>query len=59
MIKVRIQGTKMELKSFLKYLKRSTKWQIENQSDFLINEGTTKNYRVFLDLIRDREKKEP
>jgi len=59
MVKVRIQGTKMELKSFLKYLKRSTKWQIENQSDFLINEGTTKNYRVFLDLIRDREKKEP
>ena len=59
MVKVRIQGTKIELKSFLKYLKRSTKWQIENQSDFLINEGTTKNYRVFLDLIRDREKKEP
>ena len=61
MIKVRIQGTKKELKSFLKYLRNSPKWQIENKSDFLTNIGTDKHYRVFLNLFKvdPSERKEP
>ncbi|MBQ0043009.1 MAG: hypothetical protein KBS85_06835 [Lachnospiraceae bacterium] len=51
MVKLRIQGTKIELKKFLKVLARNKLLTLENESEFIPNKGTEKYYRYYAEVF--------
>ena len=50
MLKVRLQGTKNDIKWFKKILERSTKIKILEFSDYFQNKGTDRYYRVYVEV---------
>jgi len=54
MLKVRLQGSKNDIKAFIKILKRCAKITIVKISAFIQLEGTEKYYKVFIDLKRNK-----
>ena len=56
MIKLRLQGTKNDLKSFIKILERCSKVNILSLSDFYNITESKKYYKIFIDLKRNTEK---
>lgn len=51
MIKLRIQGTKIDLKRFIKVLERNKSLRLENQSELIPNKGTKKYYRYYTEIF--------
>lgn len=55
MLKIRIQGTKRDIKSFQKWLKKSLKviekYELRNESELYLNSGTDMYYRWYAELF--------
>ena len=58
MIKVRVQGTKREIRWFLKLLERDKRFRLENTSTFFNNKGTDRYKRLYTEVHRTQDKKE-
>ena len=52
MLKLRLQGTKNEIRWFLKLLQRHPRVDLENTSTFYDNKGTQKYKRVYTQVLR-------
>ena len=59
MIKVRMQGTKREIRWFLKLLKRDSRFRLENTSAFFNNKGPDRYKRLYTEVHRKKESQEP
>lgn len=57
MIKVRVQGTKREIRWFLKLMERDKRFRLENTSTFFNNKGTDKYKRLYTEVHRTQEEK--
>ena len=58
MIKVRVQGTKREIRWFLKLLERDKRFSLENTSTFFNNKGTDRYKRLYTEVHRTQDEKE-
>ena len=58
MLKVRVQGTKREIRWFLKLLERDKRFRLENTSTFFNNKGTDKYKRLYTEVHRTQDEKE-
>lgn len=56
MLKVRLQGTKNDIRWFLKLLGRDKRFDIENTSTFFSNKGTDKYKRLYTEIYRKDKK---
>ena len=54
MLKVRLQGTKNDIRWFLKILSRDNRFKVENTSTFFNNKGTEKYKRLYTEIYRKR-----
>lgn len=52
MLKLRLQGTKNEIRWFLKTLRRNPRIDLKNTSTFFENKGTEKFKRVYTEVYR-------
>ncbi len=52
MIKIRLQGTKKDLRWFLKGLNRDSRYEIDNVSEFKKFKTSDKYHRVYVNLYR-------
>lgn len=52
MLKIRLQGTKNDIRWFLKILDREKKLEVANTSTFFSNKGTNKYKRVYSEIYR-------
>ena len=52
MIKIRLQGTKKDLRWFLKGLNRDSRYEIDNVSEFKKFKTSDKYHRVYVKLYR-------
>ena len=50
MIKIRLMGTKNDIKWFEKLLRRHPNIEVQEFSDFYTNKGTNKFYRVYVEV---------
>ncbi len=50
MLKIRLMGTKNEIKWFEKILKRQSKVVVTEFSDLYSNKGTNRYYRVYVEV---------
>lgn len=50
MLKVRLMGTKNDIKWFGKFLQRNPKVEVTEFSDLFQNKGTKKFYRAYLEV---------
>lgn len=50
MLKVRLMGTKNDIKWFGKILRRSPKMEVTEFSDLFPNKGTKKYYRAYVEV---------
>lgn len=57
MIKVRLQGTKEDMKWFEKQLELCSQISITESSDMYPNKGTNKFFRKYLEVCRKKENK--
>lgn len=57
MLKVRLMGTKNDIKWFQKVLQRSHKVEVKEFSELYPNKGTKKFYRVYVEVERNTENK--
>ena len=55
MLKLRLQGTKNDIRWFLKILNREKKLDVKNTSTFFDNKGTSKNKRLYTEIYRKNE----
>ena len=58
MLKVRIQGTKNDIRWFLRLLQREPKVELKNTSTFFSNKGTDRYKRIYTEVNRASTKKE-
>lgn len=56
MLKIRLMGTKNDIKWFEKILKRNTKIEVTEFSDLYPNKGTKKFYRVYAEVKKSNIK---
>jgi hypothetical protein len=56
MIKVRLMGTKNDIKWFQKILERDQKFEVTEFSELYTNKGTLKYYRAYVEILRKNEK---
>ena len=52
MIKLRLQGTKNDIRWFLRLLNKNPNMDVENTSTFFDNVGTKKYKRVYTEIFR-------
>lgn len=53
MLKIRLQGTKRDIRSFMKRMERDKKWRIENISEFHSDSRTNEKYkRLYIDVYK-------
>jgi hypothetical protein len=58
MLKVRLQGTKNDIRWFIRLMERDSRVRLENTSTFFSNKGTEKYKRLYTEIHRvDKEKK--
>ncbi|MDO4556748.1 MAG: hypothetical protein Q4B70_16670 [Lachnospiraceae bacterium] len=50
MLKIRLMGTKNDIKWFAKILQRHPKVEVKEFSDFYTNKGTKKFYRAYVEV---------
>ena len=55
MVKVRLQGTKREIRWFLKILERDSRCSVENTSDFFSNKGTDRYKRLYTEVHKPQK----
>lgn len=56
MLKVRLQGTKRDIRWFLKKMERDRRWQVRNISDFSSIDKTNGKYkRLYIDVYRNEK----
>ena len=58
MLKVRVQGTKNDIRWFIRLLEREPRVVLENTSTFFKNKGTNKYKHVYTQVHRANAKKE-
>ncbi|MCM1120645.1 MAG: hypothetical protein NC543_14935 [bacterium] len=56
MLKLRLQGTKNDIRWFLKILSREKRLNVKNTSPYFDNKGTSKNKRLYTEVYRKNEK---
>ena len=56
MVKIRLMGTKNDIKWFEKILKRNPKIELLEFSDLYTNKGTSKYYRVYAEVKKSNVK---
>ena len=56
MLKVRLMGTKNDIKWFSKILQRNPKIEVTEFSDLYTNKGTNKFYRAYVEIRKSNEK---
>ena len=56
MLKIRLMGTKNDIKWFSKVLERSKKIKVLQISDMYNNKGTNKYYRTYAEIQKVKEK---
>lgn len=56
MLKIRLMGTKNEIKWFEKILKRQPKVVVTEFSKLYTNKGTNKYYRAYVEVHKSNEK---
>ena len=56
MLKIRLMGTKNDIKWFEKILKRSSKVEVTEFSELFQNKGTNKFYRVYVEVQKSNVK---
>ena len=56
MLKIRLMGTKNDIKWFERFLKRNTKLEVTEFSDLFENKGTNRFYRVYAEVKKSNEK---
>jgi Ran GTPase-activating protein (RanGAP) involved in mRNA processing and transport len=56
MLKLRLMGTKNEIKWFAKILERTPKLEVVEFSNLYINKGTDKYYRAYVEVIKTNNK---
>ncbi len=56
MLKVRLMGTKNDIKWFGKILRRSPKMEVTEFSDLFPNKGTKKYYRAYVEVRKSNIK---
>jgi hypothetical protein len=52
MLKVRLQGTKEDIRWFVRLMERNRDMRLENTSDFYDNKGTERFKRVYTEVYR-------
>ena len=52
MLKLRLQGTKNDIRWFLKILSRDKRFELENTSTFFSNKGTERYKRLYTEIYR-------
>lgn len=57
MVKIRMQGTKNELKRMRRIIERNRNLRVVSVSEVLTNKGTKKYYRQYIDISFNLEKK--
>ena len=50
MLKLRLQGTKNDIRWFLKLLSRDKRFDVENTSTFFSNKGTDRYKRLYTEI---------
>lgn len=55
MLKIRLQGTKNDIRWFIRLMQRDKKFSVENVSTFFDNAGTNKYKRVYAEIHRKGE----
>jgi hypothetical protein len=55
MLKVRLQGTRNDIKWFLKLLGRDSRFKLMNKSEILDNKGTVKYKRAYTEIYREKK----
>ncbi len=58
MLKVRLMGTRNNIKWFIKLLKKDKRIKILQISDLYANKGTNKYYRAYAEVEKETKKKE-
>lgn len=56
MLKIRLMGTKNDIKWFEKILRRNPKVEVTEFSELYPNKGTNKFYRVYVEVIKSNVK---
>ena len=56
MLKIRLMGTKNDIKWFSRILKRNKKANVLQISEPYTNKGTNRYYRVYAEVEREKEK---
>ena len=54
MLKIRLQGTTNDIKSFKKILERDNRIKVLDISDSYANKGTKKYFRVYAEIEKNR-----
>ena len=54
MLKIRLQGTKNDIRSFVRVLQRDKRFELNNVSTFFDNVGTDKYKRVYAEVSRKK-----
>lgn len=57
MLKIRLQGTKNDIKWFKKFLDRNSKINVSEFSDYFQNKGTNRYYRVYVEISKASDRK--
>lgn len=52
MLKIRLMGTKNDIKWFEKILRRNPKVEVTEFSELYTNKGTNKFYRVYVEVMK-------
>ena len=55
MLKLRLMGTKNDIKWFNKFLSRSKNISVLRTSEFYQNKGTKKYYRVYVEIEKNKK----
>ena len=56
-LKIRLQGTKKDIRWYLKALNRDPRYELDYISDFMQCKGTEKFHRVYVNLFRHEKRK--
>ena len=56
MLKIRLMGTKNDIKWFEKLLRRHPNIEVQEFSDFYTNKGTNRFYRVYVEVRKCMKK---
>lgn len=56
MLKIRLMGTKNDIKWFEKILQRNPKVEVTEFSELYQNKGTNKFYRVYMEVMKSNVK---